>query len=363
MSKRDATERGADTGSRVHFGGPDAAPGLLRDLLAERVALVPRGGSIEFVTYYFRDRRLAAALVAARGRGVDVRVTLDGHPRTRHANDAVIDLLEGADGLGAGLRCVVGPLDARPFGAILRPRLHEKLYCFSHPEPAAFVGSFNPSGDDPEDAPEVIREIGDHDRGYNTLVEIRAPDAVAALRGHARSLHRARHGPFDRIAAAAQRPLHCGNLTFHFWPRVTANPVVRYLRRIPRGGRVRLVTSHLSGPTALRILQGLARNGIVLEILVGGTARRVPPQGERRLADAGIPIARVLHDGGLPMHDKFVLVENGSERCAIFGSFNWSEPSQRLNREIGALTRDPAVWDAFAARWETLSERAQRSSA
>ena len=56
--------------SQVHFGGPDRPVGLLRDLLAERIALVPTGGSIDWVTYYFRDRRLATALVEARGRGV-----------------------------------------------------------------------------------------------------------------------------------------------------------------------------------------------------------------------------------------------------------------------------------------------------
>ena len=44
---------------------------------------------------------------------------------------------------------------------IARPRLHEKLYCFSHPSPVAFVGSFNLSSDSPEDEPEVIEIIGD----------------------------------------------------------------------------------------------------------------------------------------------------------------------------------------------------------
>ena len=64
----------------VHFGGPDRPIGLLRDLLEQRVARVPTGGSIDWATFYFRDRRLAAALVEARERGVDVRVTLDAIP-------------------------------------------------------------------------------------------------------------------------------------------------------------------------------------------------------------------------------------------------------------------------------------------
>jgi phosphatidylserine/phosphatidylglycerophosphate/cardiolipin synthase-like enzyme len=253
----------------VHFGGPDLAPGRLRDLLAGRVAAVPAGGAIDFITYYFRDRRLAAELLAARRRGAAVRVTLDGRPRSPRANDAVIRLLSGPDGLGDGLRVVRG-------GKLLRPRLHEKLYCFSHPSPAAFVGSFNPSGDLPEADPDLLREIGDQDRGYNLLVELRAPAVVEALARHARALHAARHGPFDRFTLAANRAVRCGDVEVHFWPRVRRHPVVLLLRRVVPGTRVRLVTSHLSSPSALDTLLGLARRGLALDILVGGTERRVP---------------------------------------------------------------------------------------
>ena len=191
-------EPGALRGSR------SSRSGYCANLLAQRVARVPKGGSIDWVTYYFRDRRLAAALVEARQRGVDVRVTLDGHPRTPNANDAVIDILKG--GLGSGLRVVRGRIDGTPLGKIARPRLHEKLYCFSHPTPVAFVGSFNPSSDSPEAEPEVIEEIGDHDRAHNLLVELGHPGLVRALMDHARSLHIARHGCFRSIRFECEPP-------------------------------------------------------------------------------------------------------------------------------------------------------------
>ena len=332
---------------QAHFAGPQHAPGRLRDLLAERVAAVPAGGAVDFVTYYFRDRRLAAALLDARRRGVAVNVTLDGRPRARRANDAVIRLLSGPDGLGSGLRVVRG-------GKLLRPRLHEKLYCFSHPSPVAFVGSFNPSGDVPEADPALLREIGDQDRGYNLLVELREPELALALARHARALHAALHGPFDRFAPAANRPLRFGDLEVHFWPRVTPHPVVSLLRGAAPGTRVRLVTSHLSGPSALRTLTGLARRGLALEVLVGGTERRVPSRGKARLAAAGVAVRRVLHAEELPMHDKFLLIEPPGRRWLVFGSFNWSEPSRRFNREIGVIARESPLFDAFAARWDEL---------
>jgi hypothetical protein len=66
----------------VHFG-TDLALAAARSA-AERVAAVPAGGAIDFVTYYFRDRRLAAELrprEAPRG-GVRVTLTEDCARRT-----------------------------------------------------------------------------------------------------------------------------------------------------------------------------------------------------------------------------------------------------------------------------------------
>ena len=56
--------------------------------------------------------------------------------------------------------------------------------------------------------------------------------------------------------------------------------------------------------------------------------------------------------------EKFGLVESGSRRAVVFGSFNWTEPSRRLNREIGVIARDSSLFDAFAARWQNLSAAA-----
>ena len=127
----------------IHFGGPDLPSGRLRDLLAERVTAVPAGGKINWVTYYFRDRRLAAELLQAHRRGVKVTVTLDAHPRSSSANEAVMNMLAGPDGLGTGFRVVAMPVVLTPSGRT-RTHLHEKLYCFSHPRPVAYIGSFNP---------------------------------------------------------------------------------------------------------------------------------------------------------------------------------------------------------------------------
>ena len=318
----------------VHFGGPDRPAGALRDVLAQRIADVPAGGSIDWVTYYFRDRRLAADLIAARRRGVAVRVALDGHPRAARATDGT------------------------PVGRLLRPRLHEKLYCFSHPEPVALVGSFNPSGDEPERAPEVLREIGDHDRGHNLLVELRDPALVAALVEHARRLHAARHAALDRFSPVANRSLFGDDLAVHFWPRVWPDPVYAWLRRLAPGSRVRLAASHISGVSSRSALRALAGRGVAVEILSEATQRRVPSATQHALEAAGVSFRRVICDPWLPMHNKFVLVEAGGERWVIFGSFNWTEPSRRFNREIGIVAGDARLFDSLAERWQILEATA-----
>jgi phosphatidylserine/phosphatidylglycerophosphate/cardiolipin synthase-like enzyme len=343
--------------SPVHFGGPDRPIGFLRDLLAQRVARVPAGGSIDWVTYYFRDRRLAAALVEARQRGVDVRVTLDGHPRTPHANDAVIELLKA--GLGGGLRVVRSRLDGKPLGRVARPRLHEKLYCFSDPSPVAFVGSFNPSSDSPEVEPEVIEVIGDHDRAHNALVELRNPALVRGLTDHARGLHSARHGCLDRFAARANRALQHSGYSIYFWPRVRRHPIMALLLDLERGSRIRIAASHISGSSSLRGFCTVAARGVKIEIVTESTRRRVPVEAEQRLIRAGISVRRLIDDEWIPMHNKFVLVETSGLKATVFGSFNWSEPSYRFNREIGVATEDPLLFKAFADRWDQLAAKAE----
>jgi phosphatidylserine/phosphatidylglycerophosphate/cardiolipin synthase-like enzyme len=328
--------------------------------LAERVAQVPAGGTIDWVTYYFRDRRLAEQLVEARRRGVAVRVALEGRPRTSDANAAVIALLE--DGLGDGLRVIRAATDRLWLGKALRPRLHEKLYCFSHPRPTAWVGSFNPSGDVPELVPEVIEEIGNHDRAFNLLVELHDEPLVDALVAHARHLHSAPHNLFDRFRLSANRSLAFGDVNVHFWPRIAPDPVNRWLMGLPAGSRVRLAASHVSGPTAGHALTRVAKRGVTLEILAESTHRRVPPGMALRLSNVGAAIQRIGEGKSwTPMHDKFALVETPCERRCVFGSFNWSEPSRRLNREIGVTSTDPMLFKALEERWEELGQHASRA--
>ena len=337
-----------------YFGGPDLPRGCLRDVLAQRVAAVPAGGEIDWVTYYFRDRRLAQELLNARRRGVRVRITLDAKPRTGHANNRVLDMLSGSDGLGSDLRTV----QHRPFpGSSRNPHLHEKLYCFSHPAPEALLGSFNPSGDDPEEQPDIIDEILDQDQGHNFLVAINDPNLVNGLLRHARHIHQCRHGLLERFGPAMNRALGSGDTTIHFWPRIYPNPFSRLLQGVGSRAHVRVAASHIKGPGGVRDLVGLTRRGARVEVLAESTQRRVPDDIESTLLRAGVRLRRFDHPEGLPMHNKFVLVEDGNEYWTLFGSCNWTSRSRWLNHEIGVITRNRALFETFSQRWDTMPGR------
>jgi len=338
----------------AHFGGPDAAPRALRDLLAARIDAVPAGGAIDWITYYLRDRALAHALVAARHRGVRVRVLLEGRPRTPHANDRVRAIL--APALGADLRISRSAVDRFGWGKRFRPRVHEKLYCFSHPEPVALVGSFNPSGDAPEEDPAVVAAVGDQDRGHNVLVELREAPLARALAEHARRLHGAIHAKPERWLPRQNAALEGAACSVAFRPRAAADPVLALVASAGRGARLRVTGSHLSGNVAPGLFAAAAARGAEVEVIAEATERRVPAAVEAALVAAGVRVFR-LREAGVPMHLKFLLVEGAGAARVAFGSFNWTDNSIRHNREILVVAEDPALFGAFAQRYESLRPR------
>ena len=325
----------------VHFGGPDQQPRALRNLLEERVDAVPAGGSIDWMTYYFRDEALAQALVRAYGRGVNVRVCVEGLPRHRDANDRVIEIL--GSGIGDGLR-----VEKRLFGA---SHLHTKLYCFSGPRPLAFVGSFNPSGNQPEDAA-VIADIGNQDRGHNLLVDIDDPWLIEALVDRVSAIHSGAN-PF--LGLASPRRSSVGQ-TF-FFPRRGGNPLDARLSELVAGARLRIAASHLSDGRTGQLLVRLVERGGEVEVLTHHTLRRSPEPLVQFLRSGGVRTYRYEHPEELPMHAKFVLAEDAGRRWSAFGSYNLSRTSRWLNQELLMFSDDASLWSALDRRWgEIMAE-------
>ena len=338
---------------QLFWGGPDRPQRFLRDLLEKRIHGVPSGGEILWVTYYFRDEGLALALLKASQRGVKVRVVMEGRPRTEAANSRVRELLAAEGALGKNLRVLTHNRLDKQFK---RSRLHEKLYYFSHPEPCVLIGTFNPSGNLPED-PVIISEIGDQDRGHNVLVEVLDQKLVVGLYAHAHGLFCSAHGPWERFSLPSNRVLASGKTRVLFFPRLRRKIFDRLFVGLGVGDSLRIAVSHLNDPDSCKRLLSLASQGVHIEVLAHDTERRVPSWVEEQMLKNGIIFNRYVHPEHLPMHNKFMLIDTPVSQIVTFGSMNLSKRSLLVNHELLVITECEVLFQKFRQRWdEMLSE-------
>ena len=332
----------------AHWGGPDRPARSLRDLLEEKIHAVPPGGEILWITYYFRDEALAEALLQATKRGVKVRLAVEGNPRTVSINNRVINLLQGDDALGENLR----PLSHKLFdNRFLRKcRLHEKLYYFSHPTPHALLGTFNPSGNLPEDSA-IVKKIGDQDRGHNVLLETRDSVLVEGLYAHADRVFQMTHGVWERFLPSSNRILTSGQNRVLFFPRSRKTDFDKLFEDLGTGDVMRMAVSHLNDRGICRRLCELSHRGVRIEVLTHDTHRRVPHWVEKLLLQSGIMFNRYTNPEGLPMHNKFMLIDSPGRQMVTVGSLNFSVRSLHANHELLLVSEDPALYQVFLNRW------------
>ena len=333
---------------RIEFGGPDFPPRRLRDLLQKQVDAAPPGSRIDWATYYFRDRALADALIRASERGVHVTLVIEPNPRREGANDAVIAMLK-THGLGGGLHLYrPAPFDDG--------HLHAKIYAFSQPD-IAWIGSFSPSGDDPEDA-DVVAEIGDQDRGHNLLLGIERPKLTEALRKHVHRLTGWQPLPL-KARPHFNLPVTDGDTRLYFYPRLLAYPAEHEIARLSPGDRFRGAISHLKKGGLTKRLQEAVKRGADVELLVHDTERRVPSELVEEMANADVRITRVRHPEDLPMHAKFLLVDHSGQSSAWLGSYNFNKRSRRKNAEVLLRTTDKDVIQTLSKRFAQIAAMAQ----
>ena len=336
----------------VHWGGPDRPARHLRNLLEEKIHAVPSGGEILWATYYFRDEGLAKALLEASSRGVRVRIVMEGDPRTGSVNRQVLKLLQSSKAIGQdGVRALKHHIVDNRF--LRRCRLHEKLYYFSHPVANVMVGTFNPSGNIPED-PEVIKKIGDQDRGHNVLVDIRCPDLVKHLHSHANHIFSSCHGPWERFSAINNRVVCSGKTRVLFFPRSKWGVFHRLFDALTPNCTLRMAVSHLNDQQFCKRLLLLAIQGVRIEMLVHDTERRVPKWVESMLLHDNISFHRYVHPESYPMHNKFMLFEMPERRILTFGSLNLSVRSLHANHELLVIDETPELYEAFQNRWDEM---------
>ena len=247
-----------------------------------------------------------------------------------------------------------GGLHVRRGGVLSPGHLHTKIYAFAD---CALIGSFNPSGDDPEDA-EVIAEIGDQDRGHNLLLRIDGTAHVAALREQVERLARGRSSLIERFFPTANRVITTADASLRFYPRLRTLCVEPEIDALVPGGHFRGAISHLKAGPLTEAITRAARRGVTTEILVHDTERRVPTPLVMQLAAAGVAIRRVVDPQGLPMHAKFLLLQSNGRTAAWLGSYNYNQRSRWLNAELLYRTTAADTVAALDARFAAIAEMA-----
>ncbi len=250
-------------------------------------------------------------------------------------------------GLGGGLHLF------RP--EVKGGHLHAKIYAFSEPD-VAWIGSFNPSGDEPEDRG-VIAEIGDQDRGHNLLLGITRPKLTSELRQFVGRLSSTRRTPYP-LRLESYRPAWDGDSGLYFYPRMITKVVEPEVRKLRRGDRLRGAISHMNQGPFSAALAAAAGRGADLDLLVHDTERRVASEVVDALRKSGASIRRVRHAAGLPMHAKFLVVQRSGRSAAWLGSYNFNDRSRRRNAEVLLCTEDRAVTAALGERFARIADLA-----
>ena len=350
--------QGSDESSldyRLLTSEPGEPAGRLLDALIRTTESVPSGESLSAAFYYLRNERLCNALADARDRGVKVRILVSGRTHVQGANNAALATLRKR-GFGREL-CV---RYKRNLGL---SRMHLKLFLASATKEhknVILTGTYNPSGNDVAEL-ELMKRIGDQDRGYNYILELRgAPALYASLEAEFNALHDAPRQA--RLVTPTTTTRHFVDVSSRALP-TRDNPLLEYLSErlgsnLP--GRLRIAASHLSHRGTIDLLGKLQDAGHRVEVISHDSQRRFPARAEDRLRSSCVEVRRYVHPERYPMHCKFILceypAENGRlERDLFLGSMNLNFRSYYLNDDLFLRISNGCLYDEFSQLWDRIS--------
>jgi phosphatidylserine/phosphatidylglycerophosphate/cardiolipin synthase-like enzyme len=289
-------------------------------------------------------------LIEAANRGVKVSLVLEASPRVSHANDDVYQLLKRSGNIE--IRYVRHYSPHRSiFGGL--PKVHEKIYYFKDNKRAfAYIGSYNPSGRENDD-PQIIKRIGDQDRGHNFLVEIDDDLLVDELYNHCVLMKDTTHGFFE-IFKKGKKEVSNLDTTLYFFPWAGLKSIVNFLNLAEENDKIYISASHIWLFGITGIFLKLRKKNVDIEIISHDTKRRFPKVVQKKLEKYSINCLRYQHPENYPMHNKFILIEKKNEKLVGFGSLNLTNRSLFESHEIFAVTKDESVVAAFKQRWNDM---------
>lgn len=120
-----------------------------------------------------------------------------------------------------------------------------------------------------------------------------------------------------------------------------------------------MAVSHLNDSGFCKRLFSLAKQGVQIEILAHDTQRRVPSWVEKQMLQNGVSFIRYVHPEGVPMHNKFMLIETPERKVVTVGSMNLSVRSLHANHELLLVVENSNLYETFQERWDELLAQAE----
>jgi phosphatidylserine/phosphatidylglycerophosphate/cardiolipin synthase-like enzyme len=167
-------------------------------------------------------------------------------------------------------------------------------------------------------------------------------------------MFRMTHGPWERFLAESNRVITSGKTRILFFPRAQRKDLDELFEGLSAGCSLRIAVSHLNDKGLCKRLFALAGQSVRIEVLAHDTRRRVPSWVEEQMLKNGITFNRYLHPEGLPMHNKFMLIDTPGRNTVAFGSMNLSVRSLHANHELFMISEEPFLYQAFQQRWDEM---------
>ena len=257
----------------VLFNNPDGTPEQqenILDYLGRSVDSAPGGSAIRIATYSFFDQVLTDKLVAAKQRGVFVKVLVDGHTSSPQIEQLRAALGRNVKATSFITMCHYGCMSSAPASV-----MHAKIYLFStagRAKRVTMVGSGNPN------------RIG-HDNGWNNHYTIVGNDAL-----YLSSLKYFADMVSDKTVPNYYRTTASGPYKLYFFPRAGADSTTDTIYNVLKGVRC-------TGVTAGAGVQG--RTVVRVAVFFWTTRRLAIAQQLWRLQDQGCDVQVVYPSNGV----------------------------------------------------------------
>jgi phosphatidylserine/phosphatidylglycerophosphate/cardiolipin synthase-like enzyme len=296
-------------------------PPLLQAVIAD---LNAAQRSIDIAVFDFDLDDLADALIAARGRGVQVRMVID----SENLEDAKVSKVAGRLEQGG---VPIAMDDREAF-------MHNKFIVID--QRIAWTGSWNMT-------------INDTYRNNNNFIRMSSQLAAAAYRQEFEQMFDGTFGPRKSVFQRPQIRLDDAPLDIFFSPEDgVAQHVLEQINNAQGSIRV-MAFSFTSSEIADAIIERQAA-GVVVQVVMERQNASGTGAVFGRLESGGV---NVLEDGSCYiLHHKAMIID---DQIVITGSYNFTNSAERSNDENLVIVSDPALARAFVEEFDRIYAQAQ----